>query len=312
MILTITMNPSVDINYKLDTLVIDDVNRVSSVSKTAGGKGLNVARVLSLLNEPVSTTGLLGGTIGDYIIKQLDEQKIKADFMMIEEESRNCIAVIHDNGKQTEILESGPTITSEQGRLFLDHVASILEEVSLVTISGSLPKGLPDDFYVDIIDLCSKRDIKVILDTSGTRLKDVLNSHAKPFAIKPNRDELNDLFSDGRSLSEDALSEALQSDLFEGIQCVMVSDGSRGAFVKWGGDNYKVSIPKVSAVNPVGSGDATVAGLAEALKKNKPVEAAIKTAMTTGILNALNEKTGVIEMAQYDNIYKEISVSKIN
>src|SRR5699024_8956086 len=107
MILTITLNPSVDISYKLDRFGIDQVNRVQDVSKTAGGKGLNVTRVLHQLQEDVAASGFLGGSLGDFILKQLGNLGMRDFFTPIDGETRNCIAVIHE-GKQTEILEGGP------------------------------------------------------------------------------------------------------------------------------------------------------------------------------------------------------------
>src|SRR4051812_13701696 len=117
MILTVTMNPSVDISYPIPDFKLDDVNRVEGVRKTAGGKGLNVARVIKQMGEGVVTTGVLGGTIGDYIVQVLSKDRIENDFLKINQESRNCIAILHDS-KQTEILESGPTLTAEDGVSF--------------------------------------------------------------------------------------------------------------------------------------------------------------------------------------------------
>lgn len=139
-----------------------------------------------------------------------------------------------------------------------------------------------------------------------------MDSKVKPFAIKPNIDELKGLFSDSDFTSEKAIREALQSEKFSGIECVMVSDGSKGSYVKWEENSYKVTIPKVDAVNPVGSGDATVAGLASALENKQSVEEGIKTAMTTGVLNALNEKTGSIDATDFDAIFDQITVEALN
>ena len=200
----------------------------------------------------------------------------------------------------------------KKDRQFLNHLETLLDEVAVVTISGSLPKGLPDDYYVKVIKKCKDRNIKVILDTSGSVLKNVMDSKVKPFAIKPNIDELKGLFSDSDFTSEKAIREALQSEKFSGIECVMVSDGSKGSYVKWEENSYKVTIPKVDAVNPVGSGDATVAGLASALENKQSVEEGIKTAMTTGVLNALNEKTGSIDATDFDAIFDQITVEALN
>lgn len=117
MILTITMNPSVDISYSFESFSEDTVNRVDKVRKTAGGKGLNVTRVLNQLGAEVSASGLLGGFLGEQIRSELDESGINQSFTQISGETRNCIAILHE-GRQTEILEKGPTITEEEATLF--------------------------------------------------------------------------------------------------------------------------------------------------------------------------------------------------
>ena len=170
MILTLTMNPAVDIGYTVDTLKIDTVNRTKKVSKTPGGKGLNVSRVLKQLGSPVLATGLLGGHIGAFIKEKLDEVGLQNDFYPIQSETRNCIAILHE-GSQTEILEAGPTITPEEQAGFLAHFENLLKEVDLITISGSLPSGMDDDLYATIIDKAAKADVPVLLDTSGKTLK---------------------------------------------------------------------------------------------------------------------------------------------
>lgn len=313
MILTVTMNPSVDINYKLNELKIDKVNRVSSYSKTAGGKGLNVARVLVKLEERPSATGLLGGSLGNFISSQLVKIGVKDQFLLINKESRNCIAVIHEEGKQTEILEAGPYIEGKEAKNFKNHFKTLLDEVEVVTLSGSLPNGLPEDYYTELIKISNQRGIKVILDCSGNSLRAVLKSPNKPFAIKPNSEELRSIIEDSEYLEEgkDYILNALQKELFSEIECILVSNGSKGAFVKWHDIYYSVTIPEVEAVNPVGSGDATVAGLAKAIKKNLPPEDSIKEAMTAGILNAMNEETGMIDVSNYSSIFEKIVVQRI-
>ena len=139
MILTVTMNPSIDISYPLKKLEIDEVNRVKNVYKTAGGKGLNVSRVIRLANREVTATGIIGGFLGGYIEKHLYDENIVHNFYKIDQESRNSIAILHDNGKQTEILENGPTISSGDAENFLSYFDDISRNYNLVTMSGSLP-----------------------------------------------------------------------------------------------------------------------------------------------------------------------------
>lgn len=190
MILTITLNPSVDIAYQLDTFHLDTVNRVEKVQKTAGGKGLNVTRVLKQVGEDVVATGFIGGEIGSYVKKQLTRNDIKNSFVEIGNETRNCIAVLHD-GQQTEILEQGPTIQEHEALNFIEHLEIILNNVEVVVISGSLPKGLASNYYVEIVELCKQYDVAVVLDCSGEALKKVLESQQKPTVIKPNTEELS-------------------------------------------------------------------------------------------------------------------------
>ena len=132
MILTLTMNPAVDIGYTVETLKMDTVNRTQKVSKTPGGKGLNVSRVLKQLGSPVLATGLLGGHIGAFIKEKLDEVALENNFYPIQSETRNCIAILHE-GLQTEILEAGPTITPEEQAGFLAHFETLLKEVNLIS-----------------------------------------------------------------------------------------------------------------------------------------------------------------------------------
>ncbi|EJV61616.1 MULTISPECIES: tagatose-6-phosphate kinase [Bacillus cereus group] len=311
MILSVTMNPSVDISYPIHELKLDVVNRVETVRKTAGGKGLNVARVIAQMEEVVLATGVLGGTIGEYIIQELNKSNIPNDFLKIKKESRNCIAILHE-GMQTEILESGPTLSKEEGTTFLEKFECLLTTASLVTISGSLPKGLPTNFYYQMLEICNKNGIPVIMDSSGESLKNALVNKEKPFAIKPNTAELSQLLGINMEAGIIDLKQALNHELFTGIEWIIVSMGGEGAFVRHGEDYYRVTIPKIAVVNPVGSGDATVAGLAAALHQNQTVETVLKTAMATGMLNTMEAGTGYINMNKFKQCFDLVKVEKID
>src|SRR5699024_11119246 len=139
MILTVTLNPSVDIGYKFEQFNIDTSNRVKDISKTAGGKGLNVSRVLKQLQQNVVATGILGGSIGDLISSEISERGIKDYLVDCAGATRNCIVGIHDGRKQTEILEGGPIIDSSEANDFLHHFRRAVQDDKIVTISGSLP-----------------------------------------------------------------------------------------------------------------------------------------------------------------------------
>src|SRR5690625_3327425 len=170
MILTVTLNPSVDMNYKLDNLALDTVDRVSDVTKTAGGKGLNVTRVLRQVNEAVAATGFVGGHLGAFIEEEVEALNAEAAFLNIAGQTRNCIAIIHD-GKQTEILEAGPEITEADKEQFISMFKEEIADKKIIAISGSLPKGLPKDFYNTLLEIAYAQSVPVILDTSGASLE---------------------------------------------------------------------------------------------------------------------------------------------
>ena len=272
---------------------MDTVNRTQKVSKTPGGKGLNVSRVLKQLGSPVLATGLLGGHIGAFIKEKLDEVALENNFYPIQSETRNCIAILHE-GLQTEILEAGPTITPEEQAGFLAHFETLLKEVDLITISGSLPSGMDETLYATIIEKAAAVGIPVLLDTSGKTLKIALEASTKPALIKPNQEELAGLLGVPEATTVEELKEQLNSPLFDGVDWVVVSLGSKG-----------------NAVNPVGSGDSTIAGLAHAIAKGESVESILKTAVTAGTLNAMEAQTGFINMDNFDTIFNAVTVEKV-
>lgn len=140
MIVTVTMNPSIDISYPLEKLKLDTVNRTDQVSKTAGGKGLNVTRVIHDLKGDVLATGVLGGFHGAYISEELKKAGIKQAFTEIQEESRDSIAILHE-GNQTEILEAGPTVSEAEQQAFWKIFRSWLKKPRLSPFQAVWLKG---------------------------------------------------------------------------------------------------------------------------------------------------------------------------
>lgn len=313
MLLTVTMNPSVDISYRLDQFILDDVNRTNEVSKTAGGKGLNVARVAKQTGLEVSATGIIGGYLGGYIKEQLAAVDIQQDFYEIDQESRNCIAVIHE-GNQTEILESGPTISPEEEKTFLKHFESLVKsgKYTLITMSGSLPSGMEPAVYRQMIQLANEANIPVVLDASGNNLLEVLEDDTLQLkAIKPNIDELSAIEGKPFNQDLDSIKEVLNEPRYKNAEWIVLSLGGAGSLIKHREDYYRVYVPKIKVASPVGSGDATVAGIAFGLLSEQTNEEVMKSAMTTGVLNTLNEKTGSIDFNRFDEMYHQIVVEKL-
>lgn len=308
MILTITANPSVDMSYQLDSLNIDGVTRTDRVIKHAGGKGIHVGYVLHELGEGVVHSGFVGGKLGEFIEEGLKERDQEARFVKIKEPTRNCLAILHE-GKQTEILEAGPTISQAEREEFINKLDQINAGCSVISMSGSLPKGLDSSFYKEIIAYGKSHDKFVAVDTSGQTLKDVVNAEIKPDLIKPNETEVADLL--GEEITKDNIKEALQKPPLKDIEYVIVSLGKDGAVAKAGDRVFKATVPEVKAINPVGSGDSSLAGAIFAIAQGKSPEEVIKTSMTCGLLNVLTEEIAHIEIEKFDKYYEQILVEEI-
>ena len=310
MILSITANPSVDISYNIENLKIDDVNRVELVNKDAGGKGIHVSYVLNELGEKVINSGFVGGKLGEFIEIRLDERKISHDFIKLDDETRNCIAIIHDN-KQTEILEKGPKIGLEKEKEFLAHLEKLSKNIEIINISGSLPKGLDASFYQKIIKFAKENKIFVSLDTSGNTLKEIVKGEIKPDLIKPNETEIKDIIEKEFPENEEEIRKIFDKSPLKDIPYVIVSQGKDGALFKIKNKIYKAKVPKVKAINPVGSGDSTLAGALSAIFNKEDDENFIKKSMTCGILNVLNEEIAHININDFDKYKEKIEIKEL-
>lgn len=310
MILSITANPSVDISYNIENLKIDGVNRVELVNKDAGGKGIHVSYVLNELGEKVINSGFVGGKLGEFIEKRLDERKISHDFIKLEDETRNCIAIIHDN-KQTEILEKGPKFELEKEKEFLDHLEKISKNIEIINISGSLPKGLDASFYKKIIKFAKENKIFVSLDTSGNTLKEIVKGEIKPDLIKPNETEIKDIIEKEFPENEEEIRKIFEKAPLKDIPYVIISQGKDGAIFKIKNKIYKAKVPKVKAINPVGSGDSTLAGALSAIYNKEDDEDFIKKSMTCGLLNVLNEEIAHININDFDKYKEKIEIKEL-
>lgn len=250
MILVVNLNASVDKRYEMADLEKGSVMRAAHVENTPGGKGIHVANVVTKLNEQCLATGFLGGKTGEFIEEKLKEYNITQDFVKIQGETRECLAIITDDLVQTEILEPGPGVTEEEKDRLIEKYKELLKSCDMVVTSGSMPRNVPKDFYKTLIEIAHSYDKKFLLDTSGDSLR--LGMEAKPFFIKPNKDEIEALTGRKVQSDEDVIREIKELQ-GKGIELVAVSLGSKGAMAGYKGKIYKVTPPKVKAVNPVGS-----------------------------------------------------------
>lgn len=308
MILVLNLNASIDKKYKIKNIEKGTVMRASSVHNTAGGKGLHVANVATILGENTLATGFLGGTTGDFIKDKLSEMNIKNDFVSIKNATRECLAFITEDLEQTEVLEPGPELIDGELEKFLEKYQILLKDASVVVASGSVPRNLSKDIYKKLIEIAKENNKKFLLDTSGELL--IKGIEGKPFFIKPNKDEIEDIMGRKVETTEDILKEI---DEFhkKGIEFVVISLGKDGSIAGYKGEKYRVRVPKVTAVNPVGSGDAFVGGIATGIERGYNIEKILAFAAACGTSNALEEETGVVNKETVNKLMEEIEVTKL-
>jgi len=305
MFLTVTVNPSVDKRYMVKGFEKGQVFRADKVQYTAGGKGLNVSKVLRDLGKDVVATGLLGGNNGKFITDQLIDFSINNQFTEISNETRSCLAILANDYSQTEVLEPGPNISEKEVEVFGENYEILLEDCNIVCASGSLPRRVNPGLYGELIRISNKKDKKFILDTSGKALKEGIK--ASPFMIKPNKEELEALFNTSIN-NEEELIRGLKDLEKYNINIIVVSLGSEGAMVCHDGQIYKIRIPDVKAINPVGSGDAMIAGFATGIVDGYSVDRMLKFASACGTANALEEETGRVDRNNINKLMDDIMV----
>ena len=199
---------------------------------------------------------------------------------------RECLAIITEDLAQTEILEPGPEVSMEEQNKFLLKYKELVKRSNIIVASGSVPRNIPKNFYGELISIANKNNKKFLLDTSGELLVEGIKS--KPSFIKPNRDEIEALTGKRIQTDEDAIEE-IKKFQEQGIEFVVISLGSKGSIAGYKGRFYKVSVPKITAVNPVGSGDSYVGGVAVALERGYGIEDILRYASACGTANAMEE-----------------------
>lgn len=309
MITTVTLNASIDKAYFMDSRIENGtVMRVASCRNTAGGKGLNVARIIKICGENVQAAGLAGGFNGAYLESMLEQDGISRQFVHIQGETRSCINILDEGYGSTEYLEPGCPVTKEEEEEFLKRFPEIIKDSEVVTISGSVPQGVSKDIYEKMIRCAKEEGRKVILDTSGELLKNGLK--ACPDMVKPNKDEIEALFGIQVNGFEDVVSYA--GKIYGmGIPYVVISLGRDGALLVCSEGIFQGRPPEVKAVNTVGCGDSMVGAFAVALERNYGPKEALKFAVATATAAALSPGTGSFEESVQQELTGQIQIETI-
>lgn len=310
MITTVTLNASIDKAYHMEKAIENGkVMRVSACRNSAGGKGLNVARIIKLCGSDVNATGLVGGFNGAYLETLLKEDGINNQFYHIKGETRSCINILDLKYGSTEYLEPGCSVEITESKTFLEEVfPKVVQESDVVTLSGSVPGGINTDYYKLLIQSAKAEGKIVILDTSGELLKNGLT--AQPTMVKPNQDEMELLFDTKIESIEDVVFYAKK--IFDmNIPYVVVSLGKDGALLVCEEGIYQGRPPVMKVVNTVGCGDSMVGAFAVALEKKMSAVEALKYAVSVATANAMSPNTGEFAPEVQKDIFEKIEIVSI-
>ncbi|MGM9956313.1 MAG: 1-phosphofructokinase [Peribacillus sp.] len=303
MIYTVTLNPSIDYLVEVENFQMGLVNRTCMDKKYPGGKGINVSRVLKRLGNDTTALGFLGGQTGEFVKACLEKDHIRTNFTEITGDTRINIKL--KTGVETEINSHGPEVSMEN----YHHLLSLIGELKpndWLVLSGSIPTSLPRDVYETMMKICSGRKVKVVVDTSGKELLEVV--HYEPFLLKPNHHELASLYSTEIRNVKDA-NKYGQKLLEAGAQNVIVSMAGDGAVLITRDKSYAANIPKGKVINSVGAGDSMVAGFIGMYEKTEDVITAFRYSVAAGSATAFSSDLCTWELIE--KVLPQVSVSEI-
>jgi 1-phosphofructokinase family hexose kinase len=314
MIITVTLNAAIDKTLAVPNFRLGRRHRAVEQTAMAGGKGVNVARALKTLGQPVIATGVAGGPTGTRIIEQLTDEAILNDFVRIREESRTSTAVVDPtNNEQTEINERGPAVSEAELDLFVDKLLYLAKGAGVCVFSGSLPRGVPDDLYARLIAEINRLGCVTVLDSEGESLR--LGTRAEPTVVTPNEPEAEELVGHEFSDEEDrpqAVREITELGAREAIMtlptgCVgLLGTGAERVLL-----SARIDPGVVEARSSVGSGDAFLAGYVAARYGNADPEQCLRFAVGCGAESIQHFGAGVLDPREVDRLLPEVQVERL-
>ncbi|UCD15581.1 MAG: 1-phosphofructokinase family hexose kinase [Candidatus Omnitrophota bacterium] len=309
-ILTVTLNPAIDKTVSVPGFKVGEDFREQALSISAGGKGINVSRVLRRLGVDTRATGFIGGYCGSYIERQLRKEGINYDFTQVKVNTRTSLTIIDSRlNTITRVLERGGTIKKVELNSFRKKFLSLLKGAKVVVLSGRNIPGVQDSFYAELIDVAKKKGAVTIFDTSGPAF--TVGLKKKPFMIKPNLAEVEQILAD-KLVSLAKIKKAAYSLYKRGVKIVAITMGSRGAVLFNGKDMVLAVPPKLRRRSPVGCGDAFIAGFISSFIKNSSFPECARMAVSCGAANALSINPGFIKPATVKKIFKQVKIDSIS
>ncbi len=307
MIVSVCPNPCLDVYYYTTVLREDDTNRVENPFISPGGKGLNAARVINRLGSSPNLVITLGGCIGECVSQGLRNENVEFSALDIEKETR-VNTILEQKGKKSHILiaSKGPSLSQNEINALEDLICNYSPQ--FLILGGSVPPGLPETFYKEIIEYYKSKGCDVIVDADGELLKSTVT--ASPLAIKPNRYELERLV--GRPLFDfNDIVKACREVVSSGVSVVVSSLGRYGAVAVTADRVIRAVPPEVEVLNTVGAGDSVVGGFVYSLDKGWPLEESLAFAVACGTATVMREGPKLCEIETVYDVYERVVISHI-
>jgi len=311
-IITVTLNAAIDKSLAVPNFKLGRRHRTVEQRTMAGGKGVNIARTLKALGQPVIATGFAGGATGTHIVEQLTEESILNDFVRIREESRTNTSVLDPtSGEQTEINERGPSVSEREIELFRDKLLYLARGAAIVVFAGSLPRGLEPDIYASLIRDLERSEVTTVVDTDGEPLRQAVR--AEPDVVSPNVVEAEELVGhefaseDERSLAVVEIAalgphEAIMT-LPDGCFAQVIVDGQR-----------RLKRARIEPREPVakrGSGDAFLAGYLAARYEGRAPDQCLRFGVACGAESTGRLGAGLIDPREARRLMGDVELSVV-
>jgi 1-phosphofructokinase family hexose kinase len=313
MIITVTLNAAIDKTLAVPNFRLGRRHRAVEQTAMAGGKGVNVARALRALSQPVIATGIAGGPTGTRIVEHLTEEGILNDFVRIREESRTSTAVVDPtSGEQTEINEHGPHVSEAELDLFVDKLLYLAKGAEVCVFAGSLPRGVEAGLYGRLIEEMRRLGVTTVLDSEGEPL--LIATRKGPDVVSPNELEAEGLV--GHEFSDDddrrrGLGEMVEMGAREGI--MTLSDGCLAVLGEAGERHlYRATLEPLEPVSSVGSGDAFLAGFVAARYGGRDTEDCLRFAVACGAESTQHFGAGVVEQREVERLLPDVRVEMLD
>ncbi|MGL4946822.1 MAG: 1-phosphofructokinase [Cetobacterium sp.] len=304
MIYTLTLNPAIDYFLEFSSFVEGNLNTPKETYKLPGGKGINVSKVLKNFGTSSTCLGFVGGFTGDFIESSLENDGLDTHFFKVKEDTRINLK-INNNGVETEIAGTSPSISKENIDELFIFLKNNLKPGDVLALSGSVPPSVSTSIYADII-AATPKDVKIILDTRGPAFETALKKGV--FLIKPNKDEINEFFKSNFSTNEE-LIEAGKKLVAMGAENVLISLGAKGSIFISKDDIFIGGVPKGELISSNGSGDSMLGGFIYGLNKNLSLERCFEIGIASGSGTAFSK--GLTTFETMENLLKDIKINKL-